>query len=51
MAVGEPSWLAAPVLLGLLGWASGKFNPSFQRGNALVRELAPELQRSEPAQR
>ena len=45
IGVGEPDWLAAPVLLGILGWASGKFNSSFDRGTKLARTLAPELER------
>jgi hypothetical protein len=31
--------------LGILGWASGKFNSSFDRGTKLARTLAPELER------
>jgi len=41
----DSDWLAAPPLLGIIGWASGRFNASFQRGIDLARTLAPELER------
>ena len=51
IGVGEPEWLAAPVLLGILGWASGKFNSSLDRGTELARTLAPDLERHRFTQR
>jgi hypothetical protein len=51
IGVGEAEWLAAPVLLGILGWASGRFNSSLDRGAELALTLAPELERRDPAHR